>query len=259
MQFLIVRKADNDSEAGDAPTHELIDAMADYIDTLAAQGRFLAGEGLRPSREGVRVSFTPDRKAVVVDGPFAETKELVAGFSIIEATSLDEAVDWVRGWPAEDANGHAEIEIRPIGCPGGLSGFGDPAESESEAERPRYMVMLKANERSETDWNPGPEILGNMAKANEAGHKSGTVIAGHGLSSSRHAKRVRFSGKGHAAVFDGPFAEIKEMVAGFWVLRVDTVEKAIAWAETYPFPDGTDARLEIRRLYGMKELLAAPL
>ncbi|MET0935050.1 MAG: YciI family protein, partial [Luteibacter sp.] len=148
----------------------------------------------------------------------------------------------------------AEIEVRPIGCPGGLSGFGDPAEGESEM--PRYMVMLKANERSETDFDPGPEILGRMAEANRAGHEAGLLLAGFGLSSSRHARRVRF-GKGQVAVFDGPFAEIKEMVAGFWVLRADSLAAVVAWAETYPFPDGEDARLEIRPLYAMRELLAA--
>ena len=252
MRFLIVRKADRDSEAGVRPHRELLEAMADYVDILAAEGRFLAGEGLRPSREGVRVHFGPGRKAITVDGPFAEAKELVAGFSIIDAESMEDAVAWVKEWPAEDAHGHAEVEIRPIGCPGGLGGFGDPAEGDSEM--PRYMVMLKANPRSETDWNPGPEILGRMMEANRQGAESGFLIAGQGLSSSRHAKRVRFS-QGKPTVFDGPFAEIKEMVAGFWVLRVRSLDEVFAWAETYPFPDGDDARLEIRELYRMKDLM----
>lgn len=252
MRFLIVRKADDDTEAGARPTRELIEAMADHVDTLAAEGRFLAGEGLKPSRHGVRVTFGPGRKAVVVDGPFAESKELVAGISIVEADSMDDAVRWVQGWPVEDAGGDAQIEIRPIGCPGGLSGFGDPSEEESAT--PRYIVMLKANARSETDWNPGPEILGRMAEANRAGAEAGFLIAGQGLSSSRHAKRVSFA-KGKATVMDGPFAEIKEMVAGFWVLRVERIDDAIAWTETYPFPDGDDARLEIRELYRMAELM----
>ncbi|UPG85897.1 YciI family protein [Luteibacter aegosomatis] len=253
MQFLIVRKADPDSEAGVAPHRELIEAMADHVDVLAAHGRFLAGEGLKPSRSGVRVSFGPGRKAIVVDGPFAESRELVAGISIIEAASIEEAVDWVKGWPAEDARGEAVVDIRPIGCPGGLSCFNDIAEGNSDT--PRYVVMLKANERSETDWNPGPEILGRMAEANRAGQETGFLIGGQGLSSSRHAKRVSFS-KGKATVVDGPFAEIKEMVAGFWVLRVETLDEVIAWTETYPFPDGDDARLEIRELYRMEELMS---
>jgi len=253
MRFLIVRKADTDSEAGAAPTRELVDAMAEHLDTLAADGRFLAGEGLKPSREGVRVHFAEGRRAVVVDGPFAETKELVAGFSIIEADSIEQAVAWVSGWPEEDAHGAAEVEVRPIGCPGGLSGFGDPAEDESDLQR--YIAMLKANARSETDFDPGPEILGKMMEANKAGHEAGFLIAGFGLSSSRHAKRVHF-GKGRAHVIDGPFAEIKEMIAGFWVLRVASIDEVIAWTESYPFPDGDDARLEIRPLYAMRELLA---
>lgn len=254
MQFLIVRKADSDSEAGVAPHRELIEAMADYVDVLAAEGRFLAGEGLKPSREGVRVSFGPGGKAILVDGPFAETRELVAGISIIEAPSIEDAVDWVKGWPAEDAHGEAVVEIRPIGCPGGLSCFNDIAEGNSGTSR--YVVMLKANERSETDWNPGPAILGRMDQANREGQQAGFLIGGQGLSSSRHAKRVSFS-RGKPTVMDGPFAEIKEMVAGFWVLRVNGLDDVIAWTETYPFPDGDDARLEIRELYRMEELIPA--
>ncbi|SEW28634.1 YciI family protein [Luteibacter sp. 329MFSha] len=254
MRFLILRKADDETEAGARPTRELIEAMGDYVDTLAAEGRFLAGEGLKPSGEGVRVTFGPGREPIVVDGPFAGTRELIAGFSIIDAASIDEAVEWVKGWPVEDAGGDARIDIRPIGCPGGLSGFGDPSEGDSS--RPRFMVMLKANERSETDFDPGPEILGRMAEANRAGQDAGHLIAGQGLSSSRHAKRVAFSG-GKATVLDGPFAEIKEMVAGFWVLRVDTLDDVLAWIATYPFPDGDDARLEIRELYRMEELMPA--
>jgi len=254
MQFLIVRKADADSETGVLPHRELIEAMADHVDVLAAEGRFLAGEGLKPSREGVRVSFGPGQKAVLVDGPFAEAKELVAGISIIEAPSIEDAVEWVKGWPAEDAHGEAVVEVRPIGCPGGLNCFNAMAEGNDST--PRYVVMLKANERSETDWNPGPEILGRMAEANRAGQEAGFLIGGQGLSSSRHAKRVSFS-RGKATVVDGPFAEIKEMVAGFWVLRVASLDDAIAWTETYPFPDGDEARLEIRELYRMEELIPA--
>lgn len=176
----------------------------------------------------------------------------MAGISIIEAASIEDAVEWVKGWPAEDAHGEATVEIRPIGCPGGLGCFNDIAEGNHET--PRYVVMLKANERSETDWNPGPDILGRMAEANRAGQEAGFLIGGQGLSSSRHAKRVSFS-RGKATVVDGPFAEIKEMVAGFWVLRVETLDDVIAWTKTYPFPDGDDARLEIRELYRMEELM----
>ena len=243
MRFLIVRKADTDSEAGAAPTRELVDAMAEHLDTLAADGRFLAGEGLKPSRDGVRIHFAEGRKAVVVDGPFAETRELIAGFSIIEADSIEQAVAWVSGWPEEDAHGAAEVEVRPIGCPGGLSGFGDPAEGDSEL--PRYMVMLKANERSETDFDPGPEILGKMMEANKAGHEAGFLIAGFGLSSSRHAKRVRF-GKGRATVFDGPFAEIKEELGGFYVIDVADLDEALAIAKRVPLLDG--GSVEVRPL-----------
>jgi PhnB protein len=113
MRFLIIRKADESTEAGAAASPELIDAMGRYIEEMVQAGVMRFGEGLRPSSFGARVKFH-DGKPIVVDGPFAETKELVAGFSLIEVGSLEEAVEWVRRWPPEDGDGNVEIEIRPL-------------------------------------------------------------------------------------------------------------------------------------------------
>ncbi|MFL5383215.1 MAG: YciI family protein [Longimicrobiaceae bacterium] len=113
MRFLIIRKADAETEAGAAPTPELLKAMGRYIEELVSAGVMRSGEGLRPSSFGARVKFT-EGKPVVVDGPFAETKELVAGFSLYEVGSKEEAIEWVKRWPVEDGGGNVEIEIRPL-------------------------------------------------------------------------------------------------------------------------------------------------
>lgn len=113
MRFMIIRKADAYTEAEDLPTEELFAQMGAYMEEMAKAGVLLSGDGLMPSRKGVRVKFHGG-KPTVVDGPFAETKELVAGFSIIEVGSREEAIEWVRKWPTLDGNGEVEIEIRQI-------------------------------------------------------------------------------------------------------------------------------------------------
>jgi len=113
MRFLIIRKADAETEAEDIPTEELFTAMGNYMEEMAKAGVLLSGDGLQPSRKGARVKFHGGRPTVT-DGPFAETKELVAGFTIIQCASREEAIAWVRKWPRLDGNGEVEIEIRQI-------------------------------------------------------------------------------------------------------------------------------------------------
>ena len=113
MRFLIIRKADAETEAGAMPGEELIAAMASYNEELVKAGVMRFGEGLKPSAQGARVKFR-DGKPTVVDGPFTETKELIAGFSLFEVASKEEAIEWIKRWPPEDGNGNVEIEIRPL-------------------------------------------------------------------------------------------------------------------------------------------------
>jgi hypothetical protein len=113
MRFLIIRKADAETEAGVMPTTELLAAMIAYNEELVAAGVMKAGEGLRSSDKGARVRFTGG-KPLVIDGPFAETKELIAGYSIFECASLQEAIGWIEKWPKLDGHGNVEIEIRQI-------------------------------------------------------------------------------------------------------------------------------------------------
>jgi hypothetical protein len=110
VKFMIIRKADAETEAGVLPSTELIEAMTAYNEEMVKAGVMLMGEGLAPSREAVRVKFHGG-KPNVIDGPFAEARELVGGFSIIEVPSLAEAIAWVRKWPQIDGHGEVEIEI----------------------------------------------------------------------------------------------------------------------------------------------------
>jgi hypothetical protein len=249
MKIVLFRRGDADSEAGVKPWPELVQAMGNHFAALEAEGRVYAGEGLKPSSQAVRVTFK-DGKAVVTDGPFAEAREVIAGISLIDMPDMEAAAEWLKQWPVEDAHGHAEIEVRDLGCPGGLPGFGDPA---APGEGRRYAVMLLSTEAAEADFVPPKEVLAKMADANRRGHEAGHLIAGEGLKSSRSGKRVKFTG-GKPQVIDGPFAEVKELVAGFWIVRAASIAGAIAWAESYPFPGKESATVEIRQLYEPEEL-----
>lgn len=111
MKFMVIRKADKNTEAGALPSTELLAAMMKYHQELANAGVLLDGMGLRPSSQGTRVTFSGGNPTVV-DGPFAETKELIAGFTLIQVKSKAEAIAWVRRWPDED--GDVQLEIRQV-------------------------------------------------------------------------------------------------------------------------------------------------
>ena len=114
MRFMVIVKASKDSEAGKLPTQELLAAMGKFNEELVKAGIMLAGEGLQASSKGARVRFSGEKRSVI-DGPFAETKELVAGFWIWKCKSLQEAIDWVKRCPAPmGPNQESEIEIRQI-------------------------------------------------------------------------------------------------------------------------------------------------
>jgi hypothetical protein len=128
MKVIVFVKATQDSEAGVMPTQELLTAMGEFNESLVKAGIMLAGEGLRPSRNGKRVRFSGKTRAVT-DGPFAETKELVAGFWIWQVRSIEEAVEWVKRCP-NPMPGDSEIEIRPIFAP---EDFGEAMTPELKA------------------------------------------------------------------------------------------------------------------------------
>lgn len=113
MRFMIIVKASPDSEAGVMPSEELLTAMGNYNEELVKAGIMLAGEGLHPSSKGARVRFSGDKRTVI-DGPFAETKELIAGYWLWQVKSKEEAIEWVKRCPNPMPGTEAEIEIRQV-------------------------------------------------------------------------------------------------------------------------------------------------
>ena len=138
MRFMVIVKADKNSEAGVLPDKKILTEMGNYNEELVKAGVMLAGEGLQPSSKGARVKFSRN-KTTVIDGPFAETKELVAGFWLWEAKSLDEAVEWIKRAPFEDT----EIEIRQVFE---AEDFGAEFTPELRAQEERLREQISAKQ-----------------------------------------------------------------------------------------------------------------
>lgn len=248
MRFLILRKADADTERGAMPDDALLAAMGAYNQRLVDAGVMRAGEGLRPSREAVRVTLS-NGQATIVDGPFAETRELIAGLSVFEAASREEVVDWIKQWPAQD--GDVTIEIREAGCPGGCADVHPGADSTPGGKR--FAVLLRSSPALEAEEPVAQEMLDRLDAHNAAEAARGVLLAADGLRSTDRASRVQFKA-GKATVIDGPFTEIKELIAGYWLIRVASMADAIAWAKRNPYPAGPGIEVEIRQLYELDDL-----
>ena len=142
MRVMVIIKADKDSEAGVMPSEQLLTEMGNFNEELVKAGIMVAGEGLHPSSKGKRVRFSGDQRAVT-DGPFAETKELIAGFWLWQVKDMDEAVEWVRRCP-NPMGQESEVEIRPVFE---LEDFGAELtpEAREQEERLRAELAAKAN------------------------------------------------------------------------------------------------------------------
>ena len=141
MRFMVIVKATKDSEAGVMPSEQLLRDMGNFNEELVKAGVMLAGDGLAPSSKGARVRFSGDKRTVI-DGPFAETKELIAGYWIWKCSSLQEAIDWVKRCPHPHPGGETEIEIRQIFSP---EDFGAEFTPELRAQEERLSAELGKN------------------------------------------------------------------------------------------------------------------
>ncbi len=140
MRFMVMVKATQDSENGVMPSEEMLAAMGRYNEELAKAGVMLAGEGLQPSSKGARVRFSGASRTVI-DGPFAETKELVAGFWIWQCKSLEEAIEWVKRCP-NPMPGESEIEIRQVFE---AEDFGDEFTPELREQEERIRAQIQSD------------------------------------------------------------------------------------------------------------------
>jgi hypothetical protein len=272
MRFMMLVKATKDFEAGVFPDETTGSEMAKYHEELVKAGAQPVCERLQPSSKGARVHYAKG-KFTVVDGPFAETKELIAGFSLIHVKSLEEAIALAKRIPFQEG----EVEIRPLFE---LEDFPvDPAEkpdgwrekeeqfraSSPPARKPgtvRYIGLLKADRDTEAGVLPDEKLLADMGAFMQEGIEAGVFVSGEGLQPSSKGARVRYSGS-KRTVIDGPFAETKELIAGYAVLQFGSQDEAIEWTKRFVQVDapgryGAQSECELRPIFEFEESGPSP-
>jgi hypothetical protein len=249
MRFMVMVKSNERSESGQMPDEKMLSAMGVYNAGLIKAGMMLAGDGLQASSKGARVKLAGKKgaaKASVLDGPFAEAKELVGGFWLLQAKSKEDAIEWLERAPFKEG----EVEIRqlyeledfprdPAEQPGGWrdeeAKAREAATTAPPARKPgtrRYMLLLKADKLSEAGVIPSGEALTRMGALMEEMGKAGVVLGGEGLKPSSKGARIQYAGE-KRTVIDGPFTETKELIAGYLILQAASKEEALEWARRW--------------------------
>ncbi|WP_075792342.1 YciI family protein [Massilia putida] len=249
MQFMLIR-TDNDDRAAAADPQAVLDDLLRRLPggaaAAGAPGAPALALAFAPDSEALRLKLWPDGEAVTA-GPFPRAERLPAGFAVFEAPSRAAALAWLQGHA--HATGTVTLELRETGCPGGCAGIPPGAAGDDAC----YAILLRSDAGTERDAIPLQEKLDRLNAFNAIHAAAGTLLAGDGLKSTARGARVRVA-NGGASVIDGPFAEAKELIAGFWMIRAPSIEAALGWARTLPYPTGPEVEVEIRRV-----ALIAPL
>ena len=271
MRFMIIVKATQNCEAGSIPDKKVLSEIGTYNKQLIEAGALLAVNRLEASSKGARVRYAK-WKFKVTDGPFAETKELVAGFWLIQAKSRDEALRWARRIPFQEG----EVEVRqlfeladfpvdPAEKPDGWREKEEQFRSALPVRKPgtiRFMGILKADKDTEAGVLPDEKFLNTMGAFFEEGTMSGVILSGEGLQPSSQGFRVRYSGS-KRTVIDGPFVETKELIAGYTIIQVKSRDEAIEWTKRFVQVDapgryGAQSECEIRQIFELEDFPVDP-
>lgn len=276
MRVIMMLKSDAQAESGLPPDEQMLTDMGKFNEQLFNAGVLKGGEGLHPSTHGARVRISKG-KTTIVDGPFAEAKELVAGYFLLETKTLKEAVDWALKIPGEPPSGEGEIELRPLyetedfpvdpaEQPGGWRDKEIEARASLKDAGPskghRYISLLKADKNTESGTlAPSEKLLQEMGALMQEMTEKGVLISGDGLKPTSEGAKV-FASKGKRWHAEGPFKDSRDIIAGFTVYRAKTKEEAIEWARRclQIHVDGTgidSGEIEVRRVFEIEEIPAS--
>lgn len=221
MRFMIMHKMTEEMDLGGPPDRELIDAVGKFVGGAVNSGEFVAGEGLQPSSQRTHMVYRAGKRTLT-DGPFTEAKELVGGFALMRVKSKDEAIAWCDKFAA--VIGDVELFLGPVIEPWDLGIAPKPENAPL-----RFLSMHKADERVDSDAPPDPALMEKMGALIDEMTKAGVLQATDGLASTKYGARIHFKAGKHT-VTDGPFAESKELVAGFAIMKLPSKAAAIEWA-----------------------------
>jgi hypothetical protein len=225
MRFIVMHKVDATMEAGTLPDRELVKKMGVLVGESLKNGIFVDGAGLHRSARRVRLRCRGGT-CEVERGPYEGGNELVAGMAAIRVASIDAAVEHARRLAT--ALGDAEIEIGPVVEPWDLAGAPKPAHAEGE----QFLLLVKGDPAYERGQALAPARDAALTRHLDGLAHAGVLTAHHRLAPTATGKRLT-GPSGRRTWIDGPFAESKELVAGFSILEVPTLPDAIAWADRY--------------------------
>ncbi|HVZ30980.1 MAG TPA: YciI family protein [Polyangiaceae bacterium] len=267
MQFMMLVKSDERTEAGAMPDPAIIDAMTKYNEDLAKAGVLVSAEGLHPTSKGALLRLAGGKRATI-DGPYAEAKEVIAGYWILRTKTREEAIAWAKRNPGAAGN----IELRQLYETDDFPV--DPAEQEDgwrakeermrkeqeaapkAAVKPgtkRFIAMLTSDKVTESGVLPDEKMLSAMGKLMEDMGSAGVIAGGEGLQPSAKGVRIKAN-----KLTDGPFAESKELIAGFMMLRCKSLAEAIEWSwrwlDVHCSGLQKDGEIQVRQVFEMDEL-----
>ena len=225
MTFIIMHRTSPRWEAGEIPSRDLLKRVGALIGDLQKENRLLAGEGLRASSEGVRLTFEGSRRTIT-PGPFTGGNELPVAFSIVRTASMDEAIEFATCEAAIVGDG--EIDIRPVTEPWDI-GLG---ERPGHIRTRRYMVLRKATPATEAGIEPSPVQRSALSHLINDSTNTGVHMTRVEMKPSKRGRRYVNSRDG-VVMFDGPFVETKELLAGFIIINAESLDAAGRWAERY--------------------------
>jgi len=242
MRFIVMHKVDANMEAGGPPSQEIIQQMGALVQSSLKEGVFLNGAGLHRSARRARLT-RKDGVATLTKGPYTGKNELVASFTLLGAPSLDDAVAHA-GTLASALGGDVEIEIGPVVEPWDLGVMPKPAGKLPE----RFLLLCKATPADESG-DTSAKHAAAVKTLSASFHDNASVLATESLAPSATSQRLLSSSKGKRSWVDGPFAESKELIAGFSVLRLPSLIEARAWANRYAAILG-DNEVDLREVWG---------
>lgn len=221
MQFMVMHKMTEELEQGLPPDPAVIEGVDRLIEEGLKEKVFVSGEGLKPSSERVHIRYENGERRIN-DGPFAEAKELVGGFALLRVRSKEEAIAWCDRFAA--VVGDIELIMGPVVEPWDLGMMPKPKNPPH-----RFLSLLQSNETAEKTTSPDPERSKKMEALIEEMTNAGVLQGTRGLVGTNAGARIRYQG-GKPTVIDGPFAESKELVAGYAIIDVPSRAAAVEWA-----------------------------
>ncbi|QSQ17559.1 YciI family protein [Myxococcus landrumensis] len=224
MRFMVMHKVTEEMETGAPPTPEVMEGIGRLIGEAFQKGIFVSGEGLQPTSQRMHLAYKKGLRTLT-KGPFADLKERVAGFTLMCVRSKEEALSWCDKFAA--AVGDVELVLGAVKEPWDLGMAPKPENAPL-----RFLSLHMADERSEKDLPREPWHAEKLKGLIDEMTRAGALQVSAELTSTRRGSRIHFEGDRHS-VLDGPFAESKELVAGYAILDLPSLAEAVEWSARF--------------------------